>query len=112
MQTPDCPLTENYNQNENLVKNEQQNNQQNIDINQFFVQGNICTEKKKYTVTFYHCRILVLVFVFILLFVSFLPITIPVIDLYIKLIFLISGVIISLLLLIFSNTLFPRLIRT
>ena len=47
MQTPDYPLTENYNQNENLINNQQQNNQQNIDINQFFVQGNIYTEKEK-----------------------------------------------------------------
>ena len=39
METPILPLTDNYNQNENLIKNEQQDNQQNIDVNQFFVEG-------------------------------------------------------------------------
>ena len=104
MQTPDYPLTENYNQNENLIKNQQQNNQQNIDINQFFVQGNIYTEKEKnkYVLTYNYSRDIVVFFVFMLLIASVVLVLIKGINIYFRLISIILGVIISLLLLIFS----------
>ena len=102
MQTPYNSLTDNYNQNENLIKNQQQNNQQNIDVNQFFVESNTNTENNKYVITFLFYRILVPSLVVIFLIGSFVPITIPEIDLYISLISMILGVILSLLLLIFS----------
>ena len=100
MENPIIPLADDYNQNENLIKNEEQNNQQNIDINQFFVEGITNKKINKYVI---RCSpLLVLALIFILLIISLVLTLIPKMHLVIKVISITLGVVISLLLLIFN----------
>ena len=103
MKSSDNPVIENSNQNENLIKPQQQNNQPNIDVNQFFFERNKPSENNKYTITFLLYRILVPSLVIPLLCATIVPVTVVKgVKLYIKLISIFSGVIISLIALIFS----------
>ena len=101
MKFSDNPLTSN--QNENLITPQQQTNQQNVYVNQFFVENSNKPSNNKYIITFLYYGILVPSLVIILLLVSIIPVTvIESLDLVIKLISIIPGVIVSFLMLIFS----------
>ena len=100
MENPIIPLADDYNQNENLIKNDQLNNQQNLDVNQFFVEGIKNKENNKYVI---RCSpLLVVALIFIFLIISLVLTLIPKMHLVIKVISITLGVVISLLLLIFN----------
>ena len=102
MENKDNPLTSN--QNENLITHQPQTNQQNIDINQFFVENdNESSDNKYITISFLKYRVLVITLVIILLCVSIIPVSVlENLDSIIKYISIIPGVTVSLLMLLFS----------
>ena len=91
------------NQNENLIKPQQQNNQQNIDVNKFFVESEDKPLDNTFILTFLLYRILVPCLIIFILGGSIIPVSIiKNVKLYIKLLSIMSGVIVSFVLLIFS----------
>ena len=95
---------ENSNQNENLIKLQQEKSQEKMNVNQFFIEsGNISSNNNKFILTFLCYRLTVSIFVIIFLSASIIPVLLIKVKLYIKILSIISGIIISLLLLIFSN---------
>ena len=104
MASTNTPLNNFSNQKENLINPQQQNNLQSMDVNTFFVEKE---ENKsldnKYTLTFLFYRISVPFLLIIILCGSIIPVSlIKKVKLYIKLLSIISGVIVSFILLIFS----------
>ena len=104
MASTNTPLNNFSNQKENLIKPQQQNNLQSMDVNTIFVEKE---ENKsldnKYTLTFLFYRILMPSLLIIILCGSIIPVSIiKKVKLYIKLLSIISGVIVSFILLIFS----------
>ena len=108
METSDAPgpLPENTNENENLIKAQQENDQQNIEVNQYFVESNKKYEKNTFSLTLLSKWFLVL-FLAITIFCSSNLIIIFLIgksDLYKTLVGILPGTIISLKILIFSKS--------
>ena len=102
--TSTTPYTELPNQNEYLFKPQQENNQQNIDINNFLVENKDKSFGNKFILTFLIYRILMPFFIIPILCGFIIPISvIKNVKLYTRIIFIVSGVIISLIILINSN---------
>ena len=92
------------NQNENLIKPHQENTQQRMNVNQFFIESeNISSNNNKFILTFFAYRIIVPIFVIIFLSASIIPVVLIELKSDIQILSIILGVIISLLIIIFSN---------
>ena len=92
------------NQNENLIKPHQENTQQRMNVNQFFIESeNISSNNNKFILTFLTYRIIVPIFVIIFLSASIIPVVLIELKSDIQILSIILGVIISLLIIIFSN---------
>ena len=92
------------NQNENLIKPHQENTQQRMNVNQFFIESeNISSNNNKFILTFLAYRIIVPIFVIIFLSASIIPVVLIELKSDIQILSIILGVIISLLIIIFSN---------
>ena len=92
------------NQNENLIKPHQEHTQQGMNVNQFFIENeNISSNNNKFILTFFAYRIIVPIFVIIFLSASIIPVVLIELKSDIQILSIILGVIISLLIIIFSN---------
>ena len=103
MELMNTPINSISNQNENLIQSEQ-NRAQNINVNQYFVEKNDQSSKENNTfiIRFICCNVIVYTFSILILLGCLIPvIVIPKLDLYLRIAIGSSGVIFSLILMIF-----------
>ena len=95
------PMNNISNQNENLIQTEQ-NRQHNVNINQYFVEKDGQSSNNTFDIRFICCNVLVYTFSILVLLGCLIPvIVIPNLDFYLRVIIGLSGVIFSLILMIF-----------
>ena len=101
MEFMNTPMNNISNQNENLIQSEQ-NSQQNLNVNQFFVEKSDQSSNDTFIIRFICCNVLVYTLSILVLLGCLIPvIVIPNLDLYLRIVIGSSGVIVSLILMIF-----------